>query len=310
MPDSQAPARQAFPPVPARVSGLSRGIGRDARPTENNSAASSDAKQFQGGLAALRFEHRYGRTRLTALRTISPLHVQRVLYPDDRRPDLAHVIVANPTAGLLSGDQHAVDVYVETGARARVSTQAATKVFSMPRDGEAELRLRLTVENGGFLEYLSHALIPFHSASLHQSVEISVASGGTAIYGDVLGLGRVESGERLAFRSVAMNLTVRRPAGDELYIESYRLQPPQDGLDAPGVLGTSSAAAVSTLVMITDDVTPSHLCEAWQACIRDQAPVAPAPLPGGGGAVLKAITTSAAEAEIILHQAAQRCTAG
>jgi urease accessory protein len=279
------------------------GIDREACPTE---PLQQDACGQQG-LAELRFEHRHGRTRLTSLQTHSPLAVQRALYPDELRPDMAHVIVANPTAGLLSSDRHVINVHVGTGARARVTTQAATKVFSMP-SGHAEQRLGLTVDKGGVLEYVAHAAIPFRWASLEQHVDMIVPAGGTALFADVLSLGRVESGERLAFRSVAMHLSVRRPAGNELYIESYRLQPTSGYIDAPGILGEDDAAAIGTLILVTDRLLPEQLCDAVQRGAHNGVQTGVAALPGGGGIVVKTIASSAARAEAVLRDAMESMT--
>ena len=234
--------------------------------------------------------------------------MQRALYPDERRPDMAHVILANPTAGLLSGDRHVIDVSVATGARAHITTQAATKVFSMP-DGWAEQGLTLQVAEGGFLEYISHAVIPFRAARLDQRVVISVASGGTAIYAEVLSLGRVRSGERLAFQSIASRLTAQRPTGQELYLESYLLEPEQGSLDAPGVLGADNAAAVGTLIIVTDQHTPEVLLDSVGSNVESgHTRVGAAPLPGGGGIVVKTIAESASAAEAMLYGVVRRVT--
>ena len=96
---------------------------------------------------------------------------------------MAHVILANPTAGLLAGDRHEVRVHVGSGARARVTTQAATKVFSMA-SGHAQQVISLRVAEGGVLEFLPGAVIPFRHSGLVQRVEIEVVVGGTAVYGD------------------------------------------------------------------------------------------------------------------------------
>ena len=111
------------------------------------------------GLAELLLEHRDGRTRLTHARTRPPLLVQRVLYPDDSVPDLAHVFLSNPTGGLFAGDRQDVMVEVGRGARAHVTTQSATKVYTMEH-GKAEQRVALSVAAGGYLEYLPD---PAHS---------------------------------------------------------------------------------------------------------------------------------------------------
>jgi urease accessory protein len=269
--------------------------------------ASASIHASQNGLAKLRFEFRDGRTRLAQLRTRSPLTVQRALYPDDRRPDMAHVILANPTAGLLAGDSHEIDVRVASGARARVTTQAATKVFSMPR-GQAEQTLTLMVQEAGLLEYLPRSLIPFRSSSLQQRVTIRVSDGGTIIYGDVLSLGRVHSGERLAFRSLSLNLSAGRPSGTELYIEAYRLDSQDGSLDMTGIIGGDAMAAVGTLIVVTNQAEPDDLAVSLRDHVAHHtAHIGVAALPGGGGVVLKALGPSAAELEALLDDAASAC---
>jgi urease accessory protein len=257
----------------------------------------------QHGLAELHFESRDGRTRLTEHRTRSPLTVQRALYLDEHRPDMAHVILANPTAGLLAGDRHMVDVRVAPGARAQVTTQAATKVFAMS-GGHAEQTFKLAVGDAGVLEYLPRSLIPFRTSCLDQYVELVVAHGGTAVYGDVLSLGRIQSGERLEFRSLTLSLTVRRPSGPELYIESYRLNPLEGSLDATGILA-GGVAAIGTLIAVTDLVTPEGLLQSIDVSSeRRESGASAAVLPGGGGIVLKLLAGAASEAEEMIRSVA------
>jgi urease accessory protein UreH len=172
--------------------------------------------------------------------------------------------------------------------------------------GEAVQSLCLSVDEGGALEYLSHAVIPFRDAALRQRVRIEVASGGSLIYADVLSLGRVQSGERLMFRSVSMELTVRRAVGPELYIESYRLEPVDGLLDAPGILGPRGTGAVGTLIAVTDADTPGELCSAVRRVADDSTcHLAASPLPAGGGIVVKVLTGSASDAESLLRHAAR-----
>ncbi len=119
------------------------------------------------GLADLELAVRGERTCLARKRVAPPLVVQRALYLDQALPDMAFIYLANPTAGILQGDHLKIRVKVAPGAKAHLTTQSATKVFAMP-DGSALQETELTVEKGGYLEYLPDQLIPFRGARFSQ----------------------------------------------------------------------------------------------------------------------------------------------
>jgi urease accessory protein len=190
------------------------------------------------GLAELSLERRDGRTRLAHARTRPPLIVQRALYPDDAAPDLAHVFLSNPTGGLFAGDRQEIKVDVDHGAKAHVTTQSATKMYTMER-GQAEQRVVLNVAAGGYLEYLPDPLIPFRNSSLEQDFCITVEPGGTLLWWDIITPGRVAMRESFQYRSVRNRLAVHRDGQRAVYREAFVLSPQES---APNGIGLLSAA--------------------------------------------------------------------
>ena len=174
----------------------------------------------QNGSVELVLERRAGQTRLAHCRTRPPLLVQKALYPDEAAPDLAHVFLVNPTGGLLQNDRHHIAVSVGDGARAHVTTQSATKVYTMP-EGVAGQRVRLNVASGGYLEYLPDPLIPYRDASLIQEIEITCEPGGALLFSDVITPGRVAMGESFRFRKISNRVTVRGQSGRPAYREAF-----------------------------------------------------------------------------------------
>ena len=189
----------------------------------------------QSGSVELVLERRAGRTRLASCRARPPLLVQQALYLDEAAPDMAHVFVANPTGGLLQNDRHSIAVNVGSGARAHVTTQSATKVYTMP-EGVAEQRVRLHVAPGGYLEYLPDPLIPYRDASLEQEVEITCEPGGALLVSEVVTPGRVAMGESFRFRRISNRLTVWGRAGRPVYREAFDLEPSAGKLTGIGLL--------------------------------------------------------------------------
>ncbi len=193
----------------------------------------------QNGSVELALERRAGRTRLTHCHTRPPLLVQQALYPDEAAPDLAYVFLANPTGGLLQNDRHRVAVSIGDGARAHVTTQSATKVYTMT-GGVAEQRVHLNVEPGGYLEYLPDPLIPYRGASLEQEVDIACDPGGALLFSDVITPGRVAMGESFRFRKISNQVTVRGQSGRPTYREAFDLDPGAGNLTGVGILGFGS----------------------------------------------------------------------
>lgn len=243
------------------------------------------------GLADLTFAPRDGRTRLVRSQTRPPLMAGRVLHPDEALPDLAHLILANPTAGVFAGDRLTIRVYVRAGGRAHLTTQAATRLHPMP-GGAATQRIHLAVEPGAMLEWFPDATIPFRGARFSQTTTLTVAPGGTLIYADLLTPGRVAMGESLAYTRLRTHLTVRTPDRYPLYREVYSLLPGQRTPLGRGLLGPD-AATLATLLIVTDALTPEALRDALRESLDAGACEAArwgvATLPGGGGVCVKAL---------------------
>ncbi len=250
------------------------------------------------GLAELLLEHRDGRTRLTHARTRPPLLVQRALYPDDSVPDLAHVFLSNPTGGLFAGDRQDVKVGVGRGARAHVTTQSATKIYTMEH-GKAEQCVALSVAAGGYLEYLPDPLIPFRDASLQQDFSITVEPDGTLLWWDVITPGRVAMGEAFQYRGIRSRLAVYRAGNRPVYREAFDLCPSAARPTGIGLLGMMDEDSRqeggdftlgSMLIVCDEDIAGrvlDSLREALRGCINTQAGASL--LPDGNGVGLKVV---------------------
>lgn len=248
------------------------------------------------GLADLLLAPRAGRTRLVRSETRPPLLVGRALYPDEALPDLAQIILANPTAGIFAGDRLRIRVRVAPGGRAHLTTQGATRIHTMPHGG-ARQTIRLEVAEGAALEWLPDPTIPFKGARFTQATTAVVAPGGTLIYGDILMPGRLASDEALAYTRLTSRLTIQRPDGLPLYREAFSLVPHARSPLGRALLGPIPAA-LGTLLIVTDAIPADRLRDE----LRDALLALPAsdlrcgvsPLPGGGGVCLRSLAAEAA----------------
>ncbi|HEV2123656.1 MAG TPA: urease accessory protein UreD, partial [Chloroflexota bacterium] len=166
------------------------------------------------------------RTVMKAYAHRSPLQMGRLLYPDVSCPEMAYCYTAMLTGGLVQGDRLEQRISVEAGARAHVTTLAATKIYRMANN-HASQRLQLRVAAGGVLEWWPDPVIPHRGARFVQDVTLSVADEGVLVYGDLLLPGR--TGEQHAYAVYQSRITARRPDGTLLFVDTQALAPSPPG---------------------------------------------------------------------------------
>jgi urease accessory protein len=149
------------------------------------------------------------------------------LAPGRDQPALIYLL--NPTAGLLDGDGHLVEVHAEPGTRAVIAGQAATRIHPC-LTGYAAQRWRVRVESSAVLVVLPGPAIPFTASRYSQHIEIDVAPGASLVWADLWFAGRYARGdasEQFRFETIVQSLTVRR-AGRLVYRDRFAWHGPWD----------------------------------------------------------------------------------
>jgi urease accessory protein len=197
-----------------------------------------------------RLELRYwrdadGRT-LAHDRHEGPLRVLRRLYPEG--PGICHHVVVHPPGGIVGGDRIEIDVAVEAGAHALVTTPGATR-FYRSAGPEASQHGTIMLAAGARLEWLPLESIGYDGCLARNGLHLALAPEAETIGWDVVALGLPEAGrafERGSFeQSVELGgawLERGRIAGDD-----HRLLDSPLGLAGHRVLATAWFAAGSSL---------------------------------------------------------------
>jgi len=145
------------------------------------------------------------------------------------RDQPALVYLLNPTAGLLDGDGHLVELHAEAGTRAVVAGQAATRIHPC-LTGYAAQRWRVRVEAGAVLVLLPGPAIPFAQCRYSQHVEIDIDPGAALVWADVWFAGRYargEASEQFRFDTIVQSLSVHR-AGRLVFRDRFAWHGPWD----------------------------------------------------------------------------------
>lgn len=190
------------------------------RPLPAPAPAGSEAR------AELRFERDAdGRTTLVHQYCEYPHHVVKPLYLDPARPDLPTLCLQSVSGGLFAGDRLALRLEIGEAARARITTQAATKVHRS--DGElAVSRVELRVAAGGCLEYAADPLILFPDARAVSSTRVELAPGARALVREAFLHHAPEAASGL-FRLFESELIVGNADGEPRAIDRQRIAEPQ-----------------------------------------------------------------------------------
>jgi urease accessory protein len=141
---------------------------------------------------ALGFARRGAATRLVHRAHQGPLRVQRALHPEGAQ--VCHAIVLHPPGGIAGGDQLRIDVHVQAGAHALLTTPGAAKWYkSAGRQASQHVHLRLAA--GSVAEWLPQETIVFDQALARSSLRVDLDEGATYCGWDIVCLGRRAAGE-------------------------------------------------------------------------------------------------------------------
>jgi urease accessory protein len=191
------------------------------------------------GFVHLGFVRHPEKTVLADLERQAPLLVQQALYFDEGMPELACVYIISTGGGILQGDRAAVEIHLEAGARAYVSTQSATKIHEMDANFASQAQ-DLVLGEEAYLEYLPEPTIPFRHSRFLGRTRIRIAPSATLLYGEVLLAGRKYhgDGECFAYDVYSSYVRAERPDGRELFVEKLLVEPVRANVRAAGVMGT------------------------------------------------------------------------
>ena len=138
------------------------------------------------------------KTKITKQFSQVPLQIQRALYPDSAIPEMAFIYIVSPSGGVLQGDRYRTDITLENRAIAHITTQGATRIYSMDSNIATQI-FNISVGKGCYLEYIPDQIIPYRNSRYFQEVKLKVHSDSTLVYSEVLTPGRTAMDEAFAY---------------------------------------------------------------------------------------------------------------
>ena len=136
----------------------------------------------------------------------------------DRVPaHMLTVILQTSSGAMHGGDSLHQQFHAQSGTAAHVTTQGASSIHRADPGLTTEERVTITVEEGGYMEYLPEPRILFPDAALDQAIEIDCAAGGVVLVSDAFTIHDPEAMGR-GFRRLA-STTILRCDKDPVMVE-------------------------------------------------------------------------------------------
>ncbi len=200
------------------------------------------------GAARISFVLRGKESRLEGLYQRDPV---RVLFPNTKADEPPQAVIVTTSGGLVGGDVIDIEARVGRDAAALFTVQAAEKIYRSSGE-DCIFRIKLTVEPGGWLEWLPQETILFNGARMRRLTQVNLAPKAQILAGEFLVFGRKARGEKMTKGLVRDAWEIRRD-GRMVWADALHM----DGdiasqLDHPACF--DGAGALATAVYGGDDL--------------------------------------------------------
>lgn len=153
--------------------------------------------------------------------------------------------VSSYGGGMVSGDEHHLDLTIGAGASAFFGTQSSTKVYRSPVGLPCVQRTRAILKEDSFLAWIPDPVQAFAGARYRQQQEIRMAASAGLVWVDGFTAGRSERGEHWQFEEYRTR-TELWVEGSRRWLDSVVLQ---DGPEIPIGVRMGSCQAMTLIVL-------------------------------------------------------------
>ena len=208
-----------------------------------------------------------GKTIITKQFSQVPLQIQRALYLENTLPEMAYLYVISPSGGILQGDRYRTDIRLKNNAISHITTQGATRIYSMNSNFASQI-VNITVDENCYLEYIPDQIIPYKNSRYYQKVNLDIHENSTLIYSEILTPGRVAMGESFDYDICYIRTHCKNQNGVIRILENAKIEPRKQKLKDLGILGEFNI--VGTVYILTRKKDVMNIENCINEYIRDK----------------------------------------
>ena len=220
----------------------------------------SEIKQLEvgksGKVGILEIELKQGNNKTTITKQFSqvPLQIQRAVYPEESIPEMAYLYIISPSGGILQGDRYKIDVTLKNNAISHITTQGATRIYSMNSNFASQIT-NITVDDNCYLEYIPDQIIPYQNSRYYQKVNLNIHDEATMIYSEVLTPGRMAMNEYFDYDVCYLRTYCKNQEEKFRCLENMKIEPKNQNLNSDGILGKNKIVGTVYILTKKDHIT-------------------------------------------------------
>jgi len=177
-----------------------------------------------------------------------PLQIQRAVYPENSLPGMAYLYIISPSGGILQGDRYKTDITMKNNAVSHITTQGATRIYSMNSNSASQI-VNITLDENCYLEYIPDQIIPYQNSRYYQKVNLNIHDDATLIYSEVLTPGRIAMNESFDYDICYLRTYCKNQNNRFRCLENMKMEPKKYDMKTRGVLGKYNI--VGTVYVLT-----------------------------------------------------------
>jgi urease accessory protein len=204
-------------------------------------------------------------TRLTERQHHGPLRVQKALYPE--APSICHAIIVHPPGGIVGGDQLQVQVQVQAGAHAVLSSPGASKWYRANGRSSAQT-LHFDIADDAQLEWFPQETIFYDAAEVTLNCSVQLGHNARYLGCEILCFGRRLSGEKFSTGQIRQQFEIRQ-AGKLLWLECGTINANSEMVRSK--LGLQNKSVCATMIAVGQQISAAQLDALRQAAKQSMA---------------------------------------
>ncbi len=186
-----------------------------------------------------------------------PLHAQRALYCEDSFSNLAYLYIVSVSGGILQGDRYRIDVRLKKNSMAHITTQGATRIFSM-NSNHATQMVNITLEENSYLEFIPDQIIPYQDSRFYQRMNLNVHDSATLVYSEIITPGRVAMGESFEYDVCYLKTRATNQYEHLRFIDITNLEPKIQKMSSFGILGKYTVVGSVYILIKKENIFEMH----------------------------------------------------